>query len=325
MQTSNTQFSQLALAVLETESRAISHLKDRVGTEFVTACRTILQTPGRLVVSGLGKSGHIGRKIAATFASTGTAAFFVHAAEAAHGDLGMICAGDTVLLLSNSGETPEMITLLSPLKRLGVKIIVLCGNPDSTLAMNADCCLYTGVDQEACPLGLAPTASMIAMLAMGDALAIALLDARGFSESDFARSHPGGQLGKRLLVLVRDIMHTGEEIPRVSHDASLKNALLEITSKGLGMCVITAENGLVLGVFTDGDLRRTLDRNLDIQTTQIDQVMTKNCQLGSADQLAAECLEMMQRLRINALPITGPDKKLIGVINMHDLLAAGVV
>ena len=316
---------QLAKAVIQQEANAVLDLSERIDANFVSACQLLLSTRGRIVVLGIGKSGHIGRKIAATLASTGSPAFFISAAEAAHGDLGMIDENDVALLLSNSGQSEELLALLPPLKRLGIPLVALTGKSQSTLATNADVCIDVSVKHEACPLGLAPTTSTTAMLAMGDALAIALLDARGFNESDFARSHPAGRLGKRLLIKVADIMHTGDEIPHVLDNLDLKQGLLEITSKGLGMTAVVDKNHHVLGIFTDGDLRRILDKEIDLQKTLIKDVMTPNCKTAQADQLAAEILEVMQKLRINSMPVTDVDNKLIGALNMHDLLNAGVI
>ena len=316
---------QLGKAVIAAEAQAIKALADRIDNNFISACELLLNPNGRIVVLGIGKSGHIGRKIAATLASTGSPAFFVSAAEASHGDLGMIGVGDAVILLSNSGQSDELVALLPPLKRLGTPIITLTGASDSSLAKNADVNLDISVQQEACPLGLAPTTSTAAMLAMGDALAIALLDAKGFDENDFARSHPGGKLGKRLLIKVSDIMHTEEQIPAVHADMKLKQGLLEITSKGLGMTVIVDQRNKVIGIFTDGDLRRTLDKDLDVNTTLMSEVMTTDCRTVRTDQLAAEILELMQKLRINSLPVVNDNKELVGALNMHDLLNAGVL
>jgi arabinose-5-phosphate isomerase len=315
----------LALSVIKAESRAIDLLTDRIDDQFVGACELLLNTQGRIVVVGIGKSGHIGRKLAATLASTGSAAFFVNAAEAQHGDLGMICAQDVVIFLSNSGQSEELVTLLSPLKRLGVPIVALTGNLSSSLAASATVTLNVSVEQEACPLGLAPTTSTAAMLAMGDALAIALLDAKGFDKHDFARSHPGGKLGKQLLLKVADVMRTGEYIPHVHAMMSLKQGLLEVSKKGLGMTAIVDQQNTVLGIFTDGDLRRTLDAGLDIHATTMSQVMTTHCRTIMPDQLAVDALALMQDARINALPVVDEQKHLVGALNMHDLLTAGVV
>lgn len=316
---------QLAQAVIKEEASAVLELSARIDDEFFRACETLLGTSGRIVVLGIGKSGHIGRKIAATLASTGSPAFFISAAEAAHGDMGMIDKQDVALLLSNSGQSDELVSLLPPLKRLGIPLIALTGNQQSNLATNADISLDVSVSNEACPLGLAPTTSTTAMLAMGDALAVALLDARGFDERDFARSHPAGRLGKRLLIKVADIMHKDKEIPKVSSDTSLKQGLLEMTSKGLGMTVIVDDAEKVLGIFTDGDLRRVFDKDIDLQHSMIKDVMTSDCHTANEQQLAAEILEIMQTLRINSIPVTDENNKLVGALNMHDLLNAGVI
>jgi arabinose-5-phosphate isomerase len=316
---------ELGAAVVATESAAVSALSGRIGDAFVAACRHMLACEGRIVVLGMGKSGHIGGKIAATLASTGTPAFFVHPGEASHGDLGMITGRDVVLALSNSGETAELLTILPLIKRLGVPLVAMTGNAASTLARAADVNLDVSVEQEACPLGLAPTSSTTATLVMGDALAVSLLEARGFTAEDFARSHPGGRLGRRLLLLVRDIMHTGEAVPRVTADVRVRDALVEMTRKGLGMTLIVGEGERLCGVFTDGDLRRVLDRRLDVHETAIGEVMTRGCKSASADMLAAEALELMERHRISALPVIADDGALVGAFNMHDLLRAGVV
>ncbi|KAB2926896.1 MAG: KpsF/GutQ family sugar-phosphate isomerase [Candidatus Contendobacter sp.] len=315
----------LASRVLAIEAEAITRLTARIDDRFVRACQLMLACQGRIVVLGIGKSGHIGGKIAATLASTGSPAFFVHPAEASHGDMGMITARDVVVALSNSGETDEILTLLPLIKRLGVPLITLTGNPDSTLATTADVHIDVGVPQEACPLGLAPTSSTTATLAMGDALAVALLEARGFTAEDFARSHPGGRLGRRLLLLIDDVMHAGEQMPRSAPDDLLKDALLEMSRKGLGTTVVVDEDQRVLGVFTDGDLRRVLDRQVDVHTARIAEVMTRDCKTIAPGTLAAEALQKMQQYKINALPVVNSAGKLTGVLNMHDLLRAGVL
>ena len=316
---------ELARRVLAIEAEAITQLATRIDDHFARACELMLACQGRIVVLGIGKSGHVGGKVAATLASTGTPAFFVHPAEASHGDMGMITAQDVVVALSNSGETDEILTLLPLIKRLGVPLIALTGNSASTLAMAADVHLDVSVSQEACPLGLAPTASTTATLAMGDALAVALLEARGFTAEDFARSHPGGRLGRRLLLLTDDVMHTGEQMPRNAPDDLLKAALLEMSRKGLGTTVVVdSENG-VLGVFTDGDLRRALDRQVDVHTARVAEVMTRRCKTIAPGTLAAEALQKMQQYKINALPVVNSAGKLTGVLNMHDLLRAGVL
>jgi arabinose-5-phosphate isomerase len=317
---------ELALAVIDTEARAISGLAEQIRQPaFTDACHLMLGCRGRVVVTGMGKSGHIAGKIAATLASTGTPAFFVHPGEASHGDLGMITVTDVVLALSNSGETGEIITILPIIKRLNVPLIAMTGNPESTLARAAEASIIVKVDKEACPLGLAPTASTTAALAMGDALAVALLETRGFTEEDFARSHPGGALGRRLLLLIDDLIHTGDATPRVNPDTPLTDALLEMSRKGLGMtAVVDAKNRLV-GVFTDGDLRRTIDQQVDLHNTLVSEVMTVNCKTISPGTLAAEALQIMDNAKISALPVVSAGGSLIGALNMHDLLRAGVV
>jgi arabinose-5-phosphate isomerase len=317
---------QLGQAVLDTEAQGILDLKPRIDQNFAAACRHMLHCEGRIVVTGMGKSGHIGDKIAATLASTGSPAFFVHPGEASHGDLGMITAKDVVLALSNSGETDELLTILPLIKRLGVPFITLTGNPDSRLARAADANIDVSVAKEACPLGLAPTASTTAALAMGDALAVALLEARGFTEEDFARSHPAGSLGRRLLLRIEDLMHSGKQIPQVNGDATLSAALLEMSNKGLGMtCVVDAEQKL-LGIFTDGDLRRLLDHGeIAINKVTIEEVMHRDCTTIDSQLLAAEALRIMDEKRINALPVVDSSGTLVGALNMHDMLRAGVV
>jgi arabinose-5-phosphate isomerase len=315
----------LGLAVLETEASAIEALKSRIDNDFVRACHYMLKCEGRVVVLGMGKSGHIGSKIAATLASTGTPAFFVHPGEASHGDLGMITAKDVVLALSNSGTTEEILTILPIIKRLGVPLITLTGNPKSTLALAASVNIDVAVEKEACPLDLAPTASTTAALAMGDALAISLLEVRGFTSDDFARSHPGGKLGRRLLLLIDDLIHSGERAPKVTSGTLVCDALLEITRKGLGATAIVDEHDIVQGIFTDGDLRRAIDHGADLNRTPIDSLMTRNCTLVSPGLLAAEALKIMEKGKFNALLVVDEQKKLIGALNMHDLLRAGVV
>jgi arabinose-5-phosphate isomerase len=315
----------LGRAVVDTENRAVAALAARVDDRFVRACELMLGCQGRVVVLGMGKSGHIGGKIAATLASTGTPAFFVHPGEASHGDLGMITPRDVVLAISYSGTTGEILVLLPMLKRLGVALIALTGKPDSALAKAADVHIDVSVAQEACPLNLAPTASTTATLVMGDALAIALLEARGFTESDFALSHPGGALGRRLLLHVSDIMHTGADIPQVGPDTPLREALLEMTRKRLGMTAVADAEGRLLGIFTDGDLRRTLDRDVDVRSARIAEVMTRNCKTIRADVLAAEAVRLMETNKINALVVVDARQRIVGALNMHDLLRAGVV
>ena len=318
-------FIRLATAVIESEAQAVLALKDRIDSHFAEACRIMLGCKGRVVVLGVGKSGHIGSKIAATLASTGTPAFFVHPAEASHGDLGMITEQDIVLMLSNSGETDEINRILPILKRLGNPMIALTGNPASTLARHADVHLDVSVEEEACPLGLAPTSSTTAALVMGDALAIALLETRGFTREDFARSHPGGRLGRRLLLHIRDVMHSGEDIPAVGPDTRVAEAIVEMTRKRLGMTAIVDESGQALGIFTDGDLRRTLDRGHNPQSTRVSEVMTRGGKSIESGALAAEAVQLMQEHRIQALLVLDEDGRLEGVLNFQDLLAAGVV
>lgn len=315
----------LGRAVIETEANAVAALLDRIDQRFARACEILLSRDGRVVVTGMGKSGHIARKVAATLASAGTPSFFMHPGEASHGDLGMITAADSVVALSNSGETTEILTIVPLIKRLGVALITLTGNPESRLAREADVNLDVSVTQEACPLGLAPTASTTAALAMGDALAIALLEARGFSTDDFARSHPGGRLGRRLLLRARDIMHVEERIPRVTPDLMLSDALVEMTAKSMGMTAVASSEGLVVGIFTDGDLRRALDRHTDPHTAPIRDVMTSDCVTVHPDILAAECLNIMEQRKINALLVVDHERRLVGALNMHDLLRAGVL
>lgn len=315
----------LGRQVIATEAAAVAALTERIDEQFVAACRLMLGCRGRVVVTGMGKSGHIGGKIAATLASTGTPAFFVHPGEASHGDLGMITRDDVVLALSNSGDSSEILTILPLLKRLGVPLIAMTGNSQSILARQADVHIDTGVAEEACPLGLAPTSSTTAALAMGDALAVALLESRGFSREDFAFSHPGGSLGRRLLIRVRDIMHTGNDIPAVPESAPVRDAILEITAKKLGMTAIIDTERRVLGIFTDGDLRRLLEKSGDIRSVSISTVMTRACTAVRPELLAAETVRIMEEKRINALPVVDDGGQLVGALNMHDLLRAGVV
>jgi arabinose-5-phosphate isomerase len=313
-----------ARAVLATEAAAVVALESRLDGGFVQACQLLLACTGRVVVSGMGKSGHIGTKIAATLASTGTPAFFVHPGEASHGDIGMITAHDVVLALSNSGETEELVTILPIIKRLAVPLIALTGRADSTLGRAATVVLDVSVAVEACPLNLAPTASTTATLAMGDALAVAVLEARGFTPEDFARSHPAGSLGRKLLLHVEDVMRTGDSSPVVGPDALLRDGLLEMTRKGLGMTSIAAD-GKLLGVFTDGDLRRVLDRSLNMQTTPMRAVMTANPKRAQPRMLAAEAVHLMDKHRITALPVVDANDVLVGALNIHDLFRAGVM
>lgn len=297
----------------------------RLGSEFARACRICLNCRGRIVVTGMGKSGHIGGKIAATLASTGTPAFFVHPGEASHGDVGMITRDDAVLALSNSGETDEILIIAPVIARLGVALIAFTGNPESALARLASVHLDIGVPAEACPLNLAPTASTTAALAVGDALAVALLKARGFTEEDFARSHPAGSLGRRLLLRVGDVMRTGADIPTVRGDTSLAEGLMEVTRKGLGMTAIVDAAMRVLGVFTDGDLRRALDASVDLRATRMDQVMSRHAKTVRPAALAAEAVHLMETHRITSLVVVDAENKIVGALNVHDLLRAGVV
>lgn len=314
-----------ALRTLTTEQAAIDGLKAKLDAHFDRACELILACQGRVVVTGMGKSGHIGGKIAATLASTGTPAFFVHPGEASHGDLGMITRADVVLALSNSGETSEVTALLPLLKRLGVPLVSMTGRPGSTLARHADAHLDSGVEREACPLDLAPTSSTTAALALGDALAVALLEARGFTAEQFALSHPGGSLGKRLLLRVQDIMHSGERLPQVALGSPLRDALLEITRQGLGFTCVVASDGTLAGVYTDGDLRRTLDQHKDILSLRVDDVMTCPGKRIAPDVLAAEAVRIMEDGKITALAVVDPQGCPVGALHMHDLLASGVI
>jgi len=307
------------------EIRGLAALEARISDAFAAACQLCLACRGRVVVTGMGKSGHVGSKIAATLASTGTPAFFLHPAEASHGDLGMITRDDVVLALSNSGETPELLTLLASITRLGVPLIALTGNSQSTLAREARVHLDVGVAEEACPLNLAPTASTTAALAMGDALAVALLESRGFTAEDFARSHPGGALGRRLLLRVKDVMRSGTAVPRVGPDTALADGLLEISSKGLGMTVVVDAEGRAIGVYTDGDLRRSLDRRVDIHGARIRDVMTHPCKSIGPGELAAEAVHLMETHRITSLPVVDANGVLVGALNVHDLLRSGVM
>jgi arabinose-5-phosphate isomerase len=297
----------------------------RLGLDFARACRICLDCRGRIVVTGMGKSGHIGGKIAATLASTGSPAFFVHPGEASHGDVGMITRDDAVLALSNSGETDEILTIVPVIARLGVPLIAMTGNSSSALARMATVHLDIGVPAEACPLNLAPTASTTAALAVGDALAVALLKARGFTEEDFARSHPAGSLGRRLLLHVKDVMRTGADVPTVRPDTPMAEGLMEMTRKGLGMTAIVDENMRALGVFTDGDLRRALDASADLRTTRMDQVMSRHAKTVRPTTLAAEAVHLMETHRITSLIVIDADEKIVGALNVHDLLRAGVV
>ena len=326
---STTRALQFASATLQIEADAILALKKRISeetsTQFVKAVSLLLNCNGRVVVSGIGKSGHIARKIASTLASTGTPALFVHAAEASHGDLGMITANDALIAISYSGEAGELLAIIPIIKRMGATLIAITGNDASSLAQFADVHLNVKVDMEACPLNLAPTASTTATLALGDALAMALLDARGFGEEDFARSHPGGALGRRLLTHVRDVMRTGEAIPTVAADATLYSALLEISKKGLAMTAVVDADGRAIGVFTDGDLRRLIENKQDFATLLIADVMHANPRSVQPDQLAVEAVDMMEEFRINQLLVTDADGMLVGALHIHDLTRAKVI
>lgn len=317
-------YFETARQVIDIEAEAIISLKSRINENFAKACEMLLHCKGRIIVTGIGKSGHIANKIAATFASTGTPAFFVHPAEANHGDMGMIAAGDVILALSNSGETRELLTLLPLIKYFKIPLIVMTGNLHSKLAQSADVILDTAVAEEACPLGLAPTSSTTASLVMGDALAISLLKARGFTVEDFALFHPGGSLGKRLLLRIRDIMRTGDAIPRVAIDAGLDQALIEMTRKSLGMTTITDKEGRLLGIYTDGDLRRSLSKGLDVHQTRIADVMTKEVKSAPQEMLAVDALRLMETYKITVLTIVDSQEHLIGVLHMHDLLSHGL-
>jgi arabinose-5-phosphate isomerase len=314
-----------ARRVLEIESRAIQELVPRIGAEFDKACRICLDCSGRIVVTGMGKSGHIAGKIAATLASTGSPAFFVHPAEASHGDMGMITRQDVVIALSHSGETTELLTLLPLLKRLGISLITFTGNTASTLAGASEVTLDLSISEEACPLNLAPTASTSVALAMGDALAVALLEERGFTQEDFALSHPGGTLGRKLLLRVADLMHSGDEIPVVSLQTSLSDGMLEMTSKKLGMTAVCNADNRLLGIFTDGDLRRALDQGLDVHTASMEQVMTAGGKTATPEMLAAEAVHILEQNKINALMVVDEDSQVVGALNIHDLFRAGVM
>jgi len=315
----------LARETLDIEAAAVLGLKDRLGDSFAHSLALILRASGRVVVMGMGKSGHIGRKIAATLASTGTPAMFVHPAEASHGDLGMIQAQDVVLAISNSGESDELVAILPLVKRLGAPLVAITGGADSTLARHADAVLDGSVEKEACPLNLAPTASTTAQLALGDALAMALLDARGFRPTDFARSHPGGALGRKLLTHVRDVMRTGDAVPRVGLDASLMDLMREMTAKGLGASALVDDQGLPVGIFTDGDLRRLIETGADLRTAQAREVMHRNPRTVNADALAASAAELMEQHRIHSVLVVDGDGRLCGALNSHDLMRAKVI
>lgn len=320
-----TDFQHLGREVVTTELAEITALQSRIDENFDRACELLLDCKGRIVVTGMGKSGHIGGKIAATLASTGSPAFFVHPGEASHGDLGMITKNDVVIALSNSGNTAEIATIIPILKRFAVPLISMTGDKNSILATSADINLDVSVSKEACPHDLAPTSSTTVALVMGDALAVALLQARGFTAEDFALSHPGGSLGKRLLLHVSDIMHTGERLPKVQKTASVSEALLEMSKKGLGMTAIVDQHDKVLGIYTDGDLRRSLDKNIDVHKASISDVMTKNCRTTTADELAASIVKIMDDHGINGFLVTDENNTLIGAFNMHDILRAGIM
>ncbi|MGB5210401.1 MAG: KpsF/GutQ family sugar-phosphate isomerase [Gammaproteobacteria bacterium] len=314
-----------AREVLQIEAAAVSALMESIGDDFVQACKLCLNCKGRIVVTGMGKSGHIASKIAATLASTGSPSFFVHPGEASHGDLGMITGDDVVLAVSNSGGTNELVLILPLIKRLGVPLITMTSRPESTLSQAADVNLHIQIEKEACPLNLAPTASTTATLAMGDALAVALLDSRGFTKEDFAKSHPGGTLGRRLLLRVSDFMRTDEQVPKVRPETPVSEGLFEMTRTGLGMTAIVDDQDIVIGIFTDGDLRRALDLGCDLRTTEMQAVMTTDCKTIGADVIAEEAMRMMEDHSITALLVTADGRKLIGAFNIHDLLHAGVI
>jgi arabinose-5-phosphate isomerase len=315
----------LASEVLDIEARAVDKLRGRLDESFLQACRLCLETSGRIIVAGMGKSGHISSKIAATLASTGTPSFFVHPGEASHGDLGMITRQDVLLAISYSGETDEILTILPLVKRMGAKLIAMSGKPNSTLARAADVHLDVSVSEEACPLNLAPTASTTATLAMGDALAVALLKMRGFTAEDFAMSHPSGSLGKRLLLRVADVMQTGNAIPTVAPEVPLTDGLMEMTEKGLGMTAIVDSENRIAGIFTDGDLRRALDEGVDVRSTRMDEIMHTNCKTISADVLAVEAVVMMEENKITSLLVADDERRLLGALNIHDLFRAGIM
>ena len=316
---------QQARTVFAIEQAGLSTLQQNLGDDFIAAIHTIMACQGHVVVIGMGKSGHIGNKISATLASTGTPAFFVHPGEASHGDLGMITSGDVVLAISNSGETEEVLTILPVIKRMGARLISMTGKPQSTLAKNSDIHLDVSVSEEACPLGLAPTASTTATLVMGDALAVTLLELRGFTKEDFARSHPAGSLGKKLLLGIEDVMRTGTDIPRVDESASFSEALVEMNSKGLGMTAVTKNASLVVGVFTDGDLRRTLNQFNQFMQKPIGELATLNPIMIAQNKMAVEAAQIMETHKIHSLLVVDQDNQLVGALNIHDLLRAGVV
>ncbi len=315
----------MAREVLEIEAKAVSDLIGRLDHRFVQAVVLILNSRGRVVVSGIGKSGHIARKIASTLASTGTPAFFVHPAEASHGDLGMVAREDVLIALSNSGESEELMAIVPLLKRQGAKLIVMTGNSQSTLAREADVHLYAGAEKEACPLNLAPTASTTAALALGDALAVALMQAKGFTRDEFAASHPGGTLGRKLLTHVRDVMRAGKEAPGIGQAGTAMAGVLEMSRGRMGMTAVLDDDGRVLGILTDGDLRRALEKGVDLRSARITEIMTRGPRTIGPDKLAAEAVEIMERFKVNQLLVVGPDQKLLGALNMHDLFRAKVI
>jgi arabinose-5-phosphate isomerase len=315
----------LARATLDIEARAIEALKARQGEGFVAALRAILVCRGRVIVMGMGKSGHVGRKVAATLASTGTPAFFVHPGEASHGDLGMVTPADVVLAISNSGESDEIAAIVPAIKRLGVVLVAMIGNPDSSLGRHADIVVSSAVDQEACPLNLAPTASTTAQMALGDAIAVALLDARGFREDDFARSHPGGSLGRKLLMHVADLMRSGDAVPRVATDTVMTEMLHEMTTKGLGFTAVCDGAGRIAGIFTDGDLRRLIETGADLRAKRASEVMSAAPKVVRDDALAVEAADLMERHRVTGLLVVDEGGRLIGAINSNDLMRAKVI
>jgi len=318
-------YTDSAKRTIEIEKEAIALLHDRIDENFELACDLMSSCKGRVIVTGMGKSGHIANKIAATLASTGTPSFFVHPGEASHGDLGMITSNDVILAISNSGNTSEITTIIPLIKRMGAPLISMTGKSDSTLALQSDVNLDISIKEEACPLGLAPTSSTTVTLVMGDALAVALLESKGFSEQDFAFSHPGGSLGKKLLLTISDLMHIGSRIPRVKTGTPLSEGLMEITEKGLGLTAVVDHDNKLIGLFTDGDLRRSIDNQINFKTTSIDQVMTTNCKTIHSDMLAAEALNIMEQNKITGLLVTTTDNKVVGVVHMHDLIRAGVI
>ena len=315
----------MAREVLEIEARAVSDLIGRLDQSFAQAVELILNCRGRVVVGGIGKSGHIARKIASTLASTGTPAFFVHPAEASHGDLGMVAHDDVFIALSNSGESDELLAIVPLLKRQGAKLVAMTGNPQSALAREADVHLYAGAEKEACPLNLAPTASTTAALALGDALAVALMQSKGFTRDEFAASHPGGSLGRKLLTHVRDVMRPGKEAPGIKHSANAMDGVLEMSRGKMGMTAVLDDHGRVIGIFTDGDLRRVLEKGVDLRSASIAEVMTRGPRTIGADKLAAEAVEIMERFKVNQLLVVDRDQKLLGALNMHDLFRAKVI